>query len=235
MSSSSSKRPRAFLDFDVGGHRAAHALLCAFVEANEAKYGLSSRVAAELGGSERARLRELFEADHAWSGRGRIELLPAAAERVVVELYADAAPLAVENFLSLCAGDRGKAKGSGKPLAYAGCAVFRKTPGFAQLGDFSANNGAGGESIWGGTFKDEKGGLALKHDKRGLLSMSNSGPNKNGSQFFITFQPMKHCDKKHVVFGEVVAGWEVLDRIESVEVKDEVPQQAIVVVAAGRL
>jgi cyclophilin family peptidyl-prolyl cis-trans isomerase len=204
MSSSSSKRPRAFLDFDVGGHRAAHALLCAFVEANEAKYGLSSRVAAELGGSERARLRELFEADHAWSGRGRIELLPAAAERV-------------------------------KPLAYAGCAVFRKTPGFAQLGDFSANNGAGGESIWGGTFKDEKGGLALKHDKRGLLSMSNSGPNKNGSQFFITFQPMKHCYKKHVVFGEVVAGWEVLDRIESVEVKDEVPQQAIVVVAAGRL
>ena len=231
----SGKRPRAYLDFDVGGHRAAHALLCAFVEANEAKYGLSSRVAAELGGSERARLRELFESDHAWSGRGRIELLPAAAERVEVELFADAAPLAVENFLALCAGDRGKAKGSGKPLAYAGCNVFRKTAAFMQLGDFSANNGAGGESIWGGTFKDEKGGLSLKHDRRGVLSMSNSGPNKNGSQFFITLGPMKHCDKKHVVFGEVVSGWEVLDLIERVEVKDEVPQKAIVVVAAGRL
>ena len=63
------------------------------------------------------------------------------------------APLAVENFLALCAGDRGKAKGSGKPLAYAGCNVFRKTAAFMQLGDFSANNGAGGESIWGPTFK----------------------------------------------------------------------------------
>jgi len=81
----------------------------------------------------------------------------------------------------------------------------RIVPGsIVQGGDFAMRNGTGGESIWGGKFKDEKGGLKLKHDRRGVLSMCNSGKNSNGSQFFITLGKMSALDGKHVVFGEVL-------------------------------
>lgn len=76
-------------------------------------------------------------------------------------------------------------------------------------------NGSGGESVFGGKkFKDERPGLQLKHDAKGVLSMGNSGKNSNTSQFFITFQPAPTCDGKHVVFGKVVSGFEVSE-IES--------------------
>ena len=78
-----------------------------------------------------------------------------------------------------------------------------------QTGDFVFGNGSGGESVYGKKFKDERPGLALKHDRRGVVSMGNSGKNSNTSQFFITFGPSPQCDGKHVVFGEVVAGFEV--------------------------
>lgn len=79
-----------------------------------------------------------------------------------------------------------------------------------QGGDFVFGNGSGGESIYNGKkFKDERAGLQLKHDGKGVLSMGNSGKNSNTSQFFITFKEAPQCDGKHVVFGKVVSGFEV--------------------------
>ena len=85
------------------------------------------------------------------------------------KLFQDAAPNACDNFLCLCDGSKGKAKGSGQPLHYQSVPFHRIVPGkIVQGGDFAMKNGTGGESIWGGTFKDEKGGLKLKHSKRGV-------------------------------------------------------------------
>ena len=81
-----------------------------------------------------------------------------------------------------------------------------------QGGDITNGNGTGGYSIYGNSFPDEN--FEIGHDKKGLFSMANSGPDSNGSQFFITFNPTPHLDGKHVVFGEVVDGFNVLDEIE---------------------
>lgn len=236
MSAAPSARPRVYLDIDIDGHAAAYARATEFVAATFSKYGLSSFELSKLGGSERARVPEFYAADFAWQGRGRIELEPAAHTRLVIALFADAAPLCAENFAALATGARGKAKGSGLPLSFRGSRFFRKTAGFVQGGDFVFSNGAGGESIWGGHFKDEKGALALRHDRRGLLSMSNSGRNSNGSQFFITLAPLRKLDGKHCVFGEVVEGLALLDAIAAVPAgADEKPLQDIVVVGCGTL
>lgn len=184
-----STRLRFFLDVDIGGHRAAHERATAFVAATSIKYGLSSPSLADLGGSERARVPDLFAADYEWSKQGPIALAPAPHERLVVELFAAEAPNCAANFSALCTGEKGKAKGSGLPLHFRGSRLHRLVKGMmVQGGDFSHGNGAGGESVWGGVFKDEKGALALKLDRRGLLAMSNTGKNSNGSQFFLTLQ-----------------------------------------------
>ena len=209
-------RPRVYLDIDIDGARAAHARAKAFVAGTNLKYGWSSPDIADLGGSERARVLDAYSEDYDWAGRGRCLLDPPAHERLTVELFADAAPNAAANFAALCAGDRGLAKGSGVRLHYKGSRFHRVVRGFvAPGGDFVFSNGTGGESSWGGTFKDERGGLALKHDVRGLLSMCNRGKNSNGSQFFITLGPARALDGKHVVFGRCVEGCEVLDAIEA--------------------
>ena len=227
---------RVFLDIDINRHREAHALATAFVAANSLKYGLSSKALSELGGSERARLPELFENDYAWSKRGRIELSPAPCERLVVQLHPATAPTCCDNFLKLCTGEKGKAKGSGLPLHYKGSSFHRMVAGaFLQGGDFVMSNGAGGESIWGGVFKDDKAALKAKVDRRGLLCMSNTGSNTNGSQFFITLAPLPKLSGKHCVFGEVVGGAELLEALERVPVQDEKPTLPITIVDCGVL
>ena len=228
---------RCFLDVDIGGHRAAHARAAAFVAATSLRYGLSSAALAELGGGERARLAELYADDHDWKDKGPIALAPAPAERVVVELFEEAAPNCCANFAALCDGSKGKAKGSGLPLCYRGVRLHRLVPGqFVQGGDFVKGNGAGGESVWGGVFKDEKGALALKLDRRGLVAMSNTGKNSNGSQFFVTLAPQPKLSGKHCVFGEVVEGMAVLDAIAAVPVDaSERPTAEIVIVDCGVL
>ena len=85
----------------------------------------------------------------------------------------------------------------------------------AQGGDFTRGNGTGGESIYGPNFDDENLTHAnQKHDKRGILSMANAGPNTNGSQFFLCFVATPHLNGMHCVFGHVIRGLEVLDAIE---------------------
>ena len=84
-----------------------------------------------------------------------------------------------------------------------------------QGGDFGNRNGAGSETAYGGKMQDEN--FLKKHFRPGLLSMANSGPNTNGSQFFITTTPCPHLDGKHVVFGEVVRGMEVVRIMENVK------------------
>merc|ERR1712139_563759 len=85
-----------------------------------------------------------------------------------------------------------------------------------QGGDFVTGTGAGGECAIGKkNFKDDPKGLKLKHDARGVVSMSNTGKNSNTCQFFITFAELKQLDGKHVVFGKVVEGMEVIDRVEA--------------------
>merc|ERR1712086_728404 len=88
-------------------------------------------------------------------------------------------------------------------------------PGFmCQGGDFTKGDGTGGESIYGEKFKDEN--FKMKHTGKGCLSMANSGPNTNGSQFFICTGQTPHLDGKHVVFGKVVDGMDVIQKMEKV-------------------
>ena len=101
----------------------------------------------------------------------------------------------------------------------------------AQGGDFTHGTGVGGESIYGAKFSDEN--FKLKHTKPGLLSMANSGRNTNGSQFFITFVPCPWLDGKHVVFGEVAKGLELLEALEKLGSASGSPTSKVVIEDCG--
>ncbi|TKY62409.1 Peptidyl-prolyl cis-trans isomerase CYP63 [Spatholobus suberectus] len=155
-------------------------------------------------------------------------------ERIVIQLFASIVPKAAENFRALCTGEKGIGESTGKPLHYKGTSFHRIIRGFmAQGGDFSKGNGTGGESIYGGKFADEN--FKLTHDGPGVLSMANSGPNTNGSQFFITFKRQPHLDGKHVVFGKVVNGMDILKKIEQVGTSDGKPTQPVKIVDCGEV
>ena len=119
-------------------------------------------------------------------------------------------------------------------LHFKGSKFHRIIPGFmAQGGDFTKGDGRGGESIYGGKFYDENWNHF--HNEKGVLSMANSGPNTNGSQFFITFCATNHLDGRHVVFGQVVKGMDVLDKMEAVGQSNGTPKQVVMISDSGEL
>ena len=138
-----------------------------------------------------------------------------------------------DNFRALCTGEKGTGTNN-TPLHFKNSTFHRIIPGFmCQGGDFTRGNGTGGESIYGNKFSDEN--FTLRHDRPGLLSMANAGPNTNGSQFFITLDATPWLDGKHVVFGKVIEGMEVVQAIAAAGSSSGTPKQPVIIADCGQL
>jgi cyclophilin family peptidyl-prolyl cis-trans isomerase len=161
----------------------------------------------------------------------------ASAGHLVIELFSDIVPKTAENFRCLCTGELGKSKISVWPLHYLNSPIHSVIPGFCcQGGDFTmvaGVSGTGGESIYDGTFPDEN--FNLKHDSAGLLSMFNTGKNMNGSQFFITLDELPELDGKHVVFGKVIDGMQVVKAMEALGSEEGKAEKRVTIKACGQV
>ncbi|KAJ4002302.1 cyclophilin-like domain-containing protein [Lentinula boryana] len=147
--------------------------------------------------------------------------------RIVFELYDDITPRTARNFRELATGRYG--------FGYAGSTFHRIIPKFMlQGGDFTAHNGTGGHSVYGRSwFADEN--FRCSHSEPGLLSMANSGPNTNGSQFFITTVTTRWLDGRHVVFGEVIEGMDVVKLIEAQGSSSGHPVHRVTITQSGTI
>ncbi|KAF4629619.1 hypothetical protein G7Y89_g8525 [Cudoniella acicularis] len=156
--------------------------------------------------------------------------------RIKFELFADVVPRTAENFRQFCTGET--KNHLGRPQGYKGSKFHRVIKDFmCQGGDFINGDGTGSTCIYGmKTFDDEN--FKIKHSEPGLLSMANAGPNGNGSQFFITTVPTPFLDGKHVVFGKVVDGMDVVRKMENTKTGyrgKDVPNLDMVISQCGEM
>ncbi|GMH41521.1 hypothetical protein BSKO_09431 [Bryopsis sp. KO-2023] len=204
-----STEPKAF---DANGAKAnpkeAYEKHVKYETAMETTGGMSRSFTSTIMNPQTVNSRVLMRVDRNPKKKGYLKMHTNMGD-INIELRCDVAPRTCENFIGLC-----------QMGYYDGLVFHRSIKNFMIQGGDPTGTGKGGESIYGPTFKDEID-QRLTHSGKGILSMANSGPHTNGSQFFILYKSAHHLDQKHTVFGKVVGGFDVLVRMEKVETDEE--------------